>query len=214
MSENECFINERLQKLQNANFVKVYEILEDDERYYIVMEYLENGTLYDNYCDADDEPLSEDYCRPIIFQVAQALDQLHQRMIIHRDIKLTNVLIDNDSISIKLADFGSAVQIETACGTVKTKAGTPGYYAPEILKGEEYGTQADIYSLGAMMYALLTFKLPFLSDNDLASYKRGLTGYSKLDLTADPKLSNLSDKAKNLLSLMLEKDPSKRLSAR
>ena len=178
------------------------------------MEYLENGTLYDNYCDADDEPLSEDFCRPIIFQVAQALDQLHQRMIIHRDIKLTNILIDNDSVSIKLADFGSAVQLETACGTVKTKAGTPGYYAPEILKGLEYGTQADIYSLGAMMYALLTFKLPFLSENDQASYKRGLTNNKKLDMTSDPKLSNISERAKDLLSLMLEKDPLKRLSAR
>ena len=151
--------------------MKVYEILEDAARYYIVMEYLENGTLHDNYCDAEDEPLSEDVCRPIIFQVAQALDQLHQRMIIHRDIKLTNVLIDNDLTSIKLADFGSAVQLESACVCVKTRAGTPGYYAPEILAGKEYGTKADIYSLGAMMYALLTYKLPYLSESELDSYQ-------------------------------------------
>lgn len=101
------------------------------------------------------------------------LQDLHQKNIVHRDIKLENILMSSlqNNFQAKIADFGSATILPTADSKARLQIGTNGYFAPEILKAEEYGKEVDIYSLGALTYALLTAKLPFWdADTDKKLY--------------------------------------------
>ena len=110
----------------------------------------------------------------------------------------------------KLANFGTAVQLATPKSKFISKLGTCGYIAPEILKGQACNCAADIYSLGATIYMLFTGRLPFEDEK----YEKMCTKDKEqpLNLIEDPLVANLSESAKNLLSGMLEKDPSRRLT--
>ena len=110
----------------------------------------------------------------------------------------------------KLADFGNAVQLASPKAKFSYEFGTHGYIAPEILKGQPCNCSADIYSLGAILYLLFTARLPF-EDED---YEEMCTKIKEepLNLQQDPFTANLSTSAKSLLSSMLEKDPSRRLT--
>mmetsp|Transcript_14666 Transcript_14666/g.18434 ORF Transcript_14666/g.18434 Transcript_14666/m.18434 type:complete len:94 (-) Transcript_14666:243-524(-) len=91
--------------------------------------------------------------------------------IIHRDIKMNNILVSNDAKTFKLADFGSSAQLASSTEKETKIIGTLGYYAPEILAGVPYGVEIDVFSLGSLLYALLTFRLPFFEDGDKLKYK-------------------------------------------
>ena len=99
----------------------------------------------------------------IIRQVAQGIKVLHSRLIIHRDIKLENLLMTDNTRHAqgKIADFGSAVKFQSADETSDFMIGTPGYTAPEIMTGQNYSFSADMWSLGSLMHALLSARLPF-----------------------------------------------------
>ena len=101
--------------------------------------------------------------RSILLQISQALKYLHVHQIIHRDIKLENIMLTSrkTNCGAKLADFGLAETVKNDCVTNGSKAGTVGYVAPEISEGESYGTSSDIWSLGCLLYAMLTASLPF-----------------------------------------------------
>ena len=98
----------------------------------------------------------------ILVQICQAIKHLHTRQIIHRDIKLENVMLSEEGsgCTAKLADFGLAEQLVDGQSIRQTKAGTPSYLAPEIVQGQSYGTASDMWSLGCLIYVLLTAKLP------------------------------------------------------
>ena len=103
-------------------------------------------------------------------------------------------------------DFGSSAQLTYRDAKVNSRIGTPGYYAPEILEGLPFGIAVDIYSLGALLYALFTFKLPFykgIKESDADYHKRAC--HMRLNLEASPETAKLSILAKNLLHGMLEK---------
>ena len=170
------------------------------------MKYMPAGDLH-RYIRLIDQPLDEDHAKLIIRQVAKGIQALHSRLIMHRDIKSENILVTDNSreTSIKIADFGSAFKLQSASDTAKLMIGTPGYTAPEVLHGKEYGLGCDIWSIGALMYFLLSFRAPFIDDDYQAYKHRALT--EPLNLEADQYLSQLSDSAKDLLRCMLEKDP-------
>ena len=111
---------------------------------------------------------------------------------------------------MRIADLGSAVKLQSADDSTNFMIGTPGYLAPEVMTGKDYSFSADIWSIGALMHALLTAKLPFYSSNRKEMKRRACT--EPLDLETEAMLRRLSEPAKDLLNGLLRKDPSERLT--
>jgi serine/threonine-protein kinase len=153
---------ESVAQLQHPNIVQIYAVGESDGRPYFSLEYVE-GTTLDR--KVRDNPLPPREAAQICKLLASAMDYAHQRGIIHRDLKPSNVLVANDGTP-KISDFGLAKRIAeedsgvTRAGTV---LGTPSYMAPEQAEGKnnQLGPRSDIYSLGAVLYDLLTGRAPF-----------------------------------------------------
>jgi serine/threonine-protein kinase len=150
--------------LNHPNIIRVYDIDEADGLFYMVMDLLPGGTLEARLRDGR---LDRKWSTDVILKMAEALDYAHTRGVIHRDIKPSNILLDADGAPV-LADFGIAklVQAEsdpnlTAAGMVM---GTPAYMAPEQLTGQPPDARSDIYSLGVVLYQLLTGHAPFTGD--------------------------------------------------
>ena len=148
----------------------------------------------------------------IIKQVATGIKALHDRNIIHRDIKLNNILMTSkeDQAIAFIGDFGSSIKLQSSSDTSKFRIGTPGYIAPEMLLGHAYSFGIDVWSLGCMMHLLLSGVPPFWDANRKEHIKLVCT--LPLDLDSKPNLSRLSTKAKDLLMATLEKLPAKRLN--
>ncbi len=202
LSQDEC-----------RNVVKCLEVFSDDEMYYLVTEYMPKGDLAEYCRRCDSWPLPEEEAKSIIKQMATGLSDLHERRILHRDIKLENILVgtsDSKETTVKLADFGSAVRLSGDVDSETFRIGTPCYMAPEIIQGQRYGLKADIWSLGVVLHLILSSSFPFYH-KDIVQIKK-LTVQAELDLEKDSYLSKMSAEAKNLIEGMLTKDPKKRLS--
>jgi len=151
--------------LSHPNIVKVYDVSFGDRMQYIVMEYIDGITLKD-YIERCGSIDSKDTLHFII-QILRALQHAHDKGIIHRDIKPQNIMLLEDG-TIKVTDFGIArfSQSNTKSMTMTNKAiGSVHYVSPEQARGEATDAKSDLYSLGVMMYEMLTGKLPFDADN-------------------------------------------------
>ena len=150
--------------LDHENIVKVYDICQDGEIPFIVAEYIRGRDVGDVLKSGPEGWLNEQYTRRIVEQLLSALDYAHKRGIIHRDVKPSNILL-NEEGTVKVADFGIARIVEDE------EAGKPGeimgsarYMSPEQLKGEETTPQSDLYSVGILLYHCLTGRPPFSGD--------------------------------------------------
>lgn len=146
---------------QHPNIIKLLDLFENSDYYYIVIEYMEGKDLFD-YLKERNFAITEDRGRHLALQIAEAIAYLHSYGIVHRDIKLENVMMsDTSDKSIpKLVDFGLAKIIGPSEKTTEP-FGTLGYVAPEVLKKEPYTFSCDLWSLGCITYALLSGSLPF-----------------------------------------------------
>lgn len=146
---------------KHPNVVKLIDIFESADNFYLVLEYMGGGDLFD-YLKARKFRLTEDRAREIILQLIQAVQFLHSFGVVHRDIKLENVMMSDvtDNAVPKLADFGLA-KIVGPSEKADEPFGTLGYAAPEVLKKEPYGPACDLWSLGCISHALLCGALPF-----------------------------------------------------
>ena len=171
-----------------------------------------SGDLFNYICQQPSQPLDEEHTKIIIKQLCQAVQRLHSKNIIHRDIKIENILMSDNTrqATLKLADLGSATKLESADGTTDFQIGTPGYLAPEVLLGKSYSFSCDIWGIGALMTVLLSAKLPFFEE-DRKERKRRVCN-EPLDLEANSFMARQSDSAKDLVTGMLIKDPSERLT--
>ena len=146
----------------HPNVVQVYDVGEDERGPFIVMEYVEGETLADELLRRGRLPAAE--VVGIGLQVCAALEAAHAEQLVHRDIKPQNILFQPNG-RVKIADFGIARSLaatsQTALGTV---LGTAGYLAPEQARGEQVTAAADLYSLGVVLYELLTGQTPFMAD--------------------------------------------------
>ena len=157
-------------RLSHPNVVNVFDAGEHEGRPYIVMELVEGATL------AGRGPVPAEEARGLALQAARGLADAHHAGLIHRDIKPGNLLLRGDG-TLKIADFGIARAAETTRLTqAGTVLGTAAYLAPEQALGEEVTPAADVYSLGALVYELLTGRLPFEFDSlaDLAEKQRAM----------------------------------------
>jgi len=153
--------------LSHPNIVQVYDRgVSEDGRYYIAMEYVPGGTLKDRI--VREGPLSPDTASAVAVQIADALGAAHERGLIHRDVKPQNVLV-TASGDVKVADFGIA-RAAAADVISRTSAvlGTARYMSPEQAMGQEVGPPSDLYSLGVVLYEMLTGEVPFEADTPVA----------------------------------------------
>lgn len=138
--------------------MKFYEVFESRESVYVVTEYLKGGELFKK---VENKSVSEPDAAQMIQKIAMALEYLHSKNILHRDIKLENIMLaeENSYQEAKLIDFGFATKMDNL-GHIK-KCGTPGYVAPELLLEKDYGSAIDYFSLGVCLFTLLCGKPPF-----------------------------------------------------
>ena len=192
-------------ELNHPNIIKIHKILEDDKYYLVVMEYCEEGELF-NYIVKKDR-LSEKESSFFYYQIINAIEYLHSKGIAHRDLKPENILLGDNHI-IKLIDFGLS-NYYFKDKLLITPCGSPSYASPEMVRGEEYnGANNDIWATGIILFAMLCGYLPFenednAKDNELL-FKKILEG--KIDYP-----NYLSDMAIDLLKKLLVNNPEKRI---
>lgn len=151
-------------QLRHPNILQLFHFFEDRTRVYLVSEFCPAGELYQHLQQRkSDGGIGEAEARSLFLSIVKGVDYLHEHGIIHRDLKLSNILLDA-SMTPKIADFGLAVrQNNPLCSEQKTLCGTPNYLAPEILLKRPYGAAADLWSLGCILYTLLAGRPPFES---------------------------------------------------
>ena len=196
-------------KLSHPSIMQVFEIFEDNANVYIVSEYCKGGELFDIISDKGS--FSEKEACIIMQQLLSGICYSHQNGIVHRDLKPENILMENNKshdLSIKIVDWGCATQINKKERLHETD-GTSYYIAPEVLQGE-YDEKCDIWSCGVILYILLCGYAPFYGEKDEDIFQQVLKG--EYDFPKE-EWDNVSDEAKNLVKKMIEKDPSKRISA-
>ena len=159
-------------KLRHPNILEVFDFAGiDAEDAYIVTEYIRGQTLRQYAVSNTFDP--PEIAAMVIHEIAQALAHAHEAGVIHRDLKPENVMVREDGV-LKLMDFGIAKIIDRDDKLTMTGAlvGSPAHMAPEIIEGEETGAEADIFSLGTMLYYFATGRLPFNGPNTTATLKK------------------------------------------
>ena len=196
-----------LSKLSHPNLVKYITSFQDKEGIYIIMEYCEYGDLYTLLHSVRKKKIyiNEDIIWDISFQCLLALEYLHNKNIIHRDIKLLNIFMSKDKI-IKIGDMGMSKLLSNK-EMKMSRVGTPLYLAPELVKKEKYDYKADIWSLGCSLYHLSKTIPPF-NDENLIKLGEAIVKEQPLPLP-----DCYSDKLCQFIMKLLTKDKNKRPSA-
>lgn len=197
-----------LRQLNHPNIVKMLDSVEELNQHYLIMEFVQGGTLRDRI-DAD-TPIPLDHIFQIALGLTDALTRAHSLNIIHRDLKPANVLIEGNDTP-KLTDFGIA-HMSTLPNLTQTGmvVGTPHYLSPEACNGEKVDTRADIWSLGIILFEMLTGKLPFTGSSFLDTVMAILS-----DPVPDIKQyrPDVNPDLIKLINQMLEKDRKKRTAS-
>ncbi|XP_026090548.1 serine/threonine-protein kinase MARK2-like isoform X15 [Carassius auratus] len=200
-SLQKLFREVRIMKLLNhPNIVKLFEVIETDKTLYLVMEYASGGEVFD-YLVAHGR-MKEKEARAKFRQIVSAVQYCHQKCIVHRDLKAENLLLDAD-MNIKIADFGFSNEF-TLGNKLDTFCGSPPYAAPELFQGKKYdGPEVDVWSLGVILYTLVSGSLPFDGQNLKELRERVLRGKYRVPFY-------MSTDCENLLKKLLILNPTKR----
>uniref|UniRef100_A0A8C9XTB5 Calcium/calmodulin-dependent protein kinase type IV n=1 Tax=Sander lucioperca TaxID=283035 RepID=A0A8C9XTB5_SANLU len=200
-----------LLRLSHPNIIQLKEIFETDTDIALVLELVTGGELFDRIVERG--YYSERDAAHVIKQILEAVAYLHDNGVVHRDLKPENLLYADLSLDapLKIADFGLSKIIDDQV-TMKTVCGTPGYCAPEILRGNAYGPEVDMWSVGVILYILLCGFEPFFDPRgDQYMYSRILNCDYEF---VSPWWDDVSLNAKDLVSKLIVLDPHKRLSVR
>ncbi|EQC29846.1 CAMK protein kinase [Saprolegnia diclina VS20] len=192
-----------LQSLDHPNIVRCTECFEATDGPCVVLELLSGGDLFNRF--QYQRRFAEDDVRHVVYGVLSALAYCHARSLVHRDIKLENILFDNHN-TVKLADFGFATYAPSA---LTRACGTLGFLAPEVAHAQPYGTPVDIWATGIVMFTLVFDRLPFGTSFETL---HGLTHASTVPYPPQ-KSGRLSANARRVLEAMLTVDPAKRATA-
>uniref|UniRef100_A0A8B9JPB9 non-specific serine/threonine protein kinase n=1 Tax=Astyanax mexicanus TaxID=7994 RepID=A0A8B9JPB9_ASTMX len=186
--------------LTGREVVKLFEVIETEKTLYLVMEYASGGEVFD-YLVAHGR-MKEKEARAKFRQIVSAVQYCHQKHIVHRDLKAENLLLDAD-MNIKIADFGFSNEF-TLGNKLDTFCGSPPYAAPELFQGKKYdGPEVDVWSLGVILYTLVSGSLPFDGQNLKELRERVLRGKYRIPFY-------MSTDCENLLKRFLVLNPSKR----
>uniref|UniRef100_A0A8C9T261 Serine/threonine-protein kinase MARK1 n=1 Tax=Scleropages formosus TaxID=113540 RepID=A0A8C9T261_SCLFO len=200
-SLQKLFREVRIMKILNhPNIVKLFEVIETEKTLYLVMEYASGGEVFD-YLVAHGR-MKEKEARAKFRQIVSAVQYCHQKRIVHRDLKAENLLLDAD-MNIKIADFGFSNEF-TVGNKLDTFCGSPPYAAPELFQGKKYdGPEVDVWSLGVILYTLVSGSLPFDGQNLKELRERVLRGKYRIPFY-------MSTDCENLLKKLLVLNPVKR----
>ena len=190
--------------LQHPYVLPIFDAGEENGRCYIVTEYVHHARTLSTYCRPDNLLPLDDVIE-IVFKCAKALHYAHTRGVIHRDIKPSNILLTQDG-EVRIIDFGIALVSDADISRIEGIAGSPSYMSPEQVQSLELTPRSDIYSLGAVMYELLTGARPFRAGN----LQKLL--HQIVYATPPPvhKLREVSEELENVVVAALQKDPAKR----
>ena len=191
-----------LEKLNHINVIKIYKINEDNENYYILMEFCENGELF--HYIVERQRLKEEKAAFFFYQLINGLEYIHSKNIVHRDLKPENLLLGKDNI-LKIIDFGLSNFCEPN-NYLETPCGSPCYASPEMVNGDKYnGHMIDIWSTGIILFAMVCGYLPFEDpDNDIL--------FKKILKCKIQYPEYLSDMTIDLMKKILVVDPLKRIT--
>lgn len=149
--------------LQHPNIMPIFDAGEENGKYYVVTEYIQGARTLARYCKPDNLLRIDDVVE-IVYKCAKALHYAHGRGVIHRDIKPSNIMLTTDN-DVRIIDFGIAIVTDSDISQIRGIAGSPSYMSPEQVQSEELTNRSDLYSLGAVMYELLTGFRPFRAGN-------------------------------------------------
>ena len=198
---------EILKELDHPSVCRIIDIFEDRKKFYFVQEYLSGGGLFESLIQ--NVGFTENACAAIIKQVLSAVHYLHSKNIVHRDIKPENIIFEtNDALNVKLMDFGNSRKMgenESLNGVY----GTAYYVAPEVLDGN-YDNKCDVWSVGVILYMLLSGCPPFTGNSDVQIIESVRQGLYSIEGGVWDQVSPL---AKDLVCKMLTKNPDERISA-
>ncbi len=205
--ERFLFEGEILSKLKHKNIVPVYDVGNNGNIYYIAVEYLEGKSLKEKIHPETGRRIDVEEALQVIKIIAGALQYAHEKELIHRDIKPENILFRADDTPV-LVDFGIAKDFtsEKSLTITGTSIGTPYYMSPEQIKGMEPDGRNDIYSLGVVLYEMLTGKVPYEASDII-------TIALKHERDPVPKLPRELNYLQELLEKMMAKDRKKRISS-
>ncbi|EFX86145.1 hypothetical protein DAPPUDRAFT_313175 [Daphnia pulex] len=188
--------------LDHPNIVKLFQVIETEKTLYLVMEYASGGEVFD-YLVLHGR-MKEKEARAKFRQIVSAVQYCHQKRIIHRDLKAENLLLDSE-MNIKIADFGFSNEF-TPGSKLDTFCGSPPYAAPELFQGKKYdGPEVDVWSLGVILYTLVSGSLPFDGSTLRELRERVLRGKYRIPFY-------MSTDCENLLKKFLVLNPTKRAS--
>lgn len=186
-----------LKRIKSDYLVRIIDYYKDSQYMYLVMEYAPKGDLegYIRSLFRNNRKINYKFLDTVIYQLTEGLNVLHKNNIIHRDIKLPNILIFDDNL-VKITDFGVSKLLENGKLSTDTAIGTPYYMSPEVVKGTPYNYSVDFWALGCLIYKFLTNKYPFEASNIALLCNKIVKG--KYDLSIIP------FKYKNIVKKLLE----------
>ncbi len=191
--------------LQHPNILPIYDAGEENDQYYVVMEHIQGARTLEVYCRPDNLLRVDDVVK-IIYRCAKALHYAHKRGVIHRDIKPGNIMLTTEN-DVRIIDFGIAILKDADISRIEGIAGSPSYMSPEQIKSAEISSVSDLYSLGAVMYELVTGFRPFRASTltRLLNQIIYATAAPIHTLRAD-----VPEELEEIVSVALQKDPEKR----
>jgi len=192
------FLNEIriLQKLDHPNIIKLYEIYESQDKFYLVMEFLSGPNLSKRI--EKEGNISEYFIASVLYKILSAINYCHSIGICHRDIKPENIMFNDKEV--KIIDFGLSKKFHSGVAKFKSFLGTPYYVAPEVIK-QEYSFNCDVWSIGATAFKIITGQPPFPNfDKDILFH--GVVILEKQRISSDFSLKKIqiSDLSLNKLS--------------
>ena len=194
---------EAVANITHPNIVNVYDVGQEGKVHYIVMEYVDGQNLKEII--KNEGVLDEYTALDITKQIAQALSAAHKKGVIHRDIKPHNILISNEDRQVKVADFGIAKAVSNSTITnIGSIIGSVHYFSPEQAKGQPVANNADLYSLGIVLYEMLIGRVPFRGDSPISIALQHIN--EEIEFTQEEK-TKIPHSIRTLISKMTEKSP-------
>jgi serine/threonine protein kinase len=191
--------------LQHPNILPIYDAGEENGHCYIVTEHVHGARTLASYCRADNLLRIDDVVE-LTYKCAKALHYAHTRGVIHRDIKPSNIMLTQDS-DVRIIDFGIALVADSEISRIEGIAGSPSYMSPEQVQSLELTNRSDLYSLGAVMYELLTGSRPFRAGN-LQKLLHQIVYATPQPIHTLRK--EIPEEIENVVAVALQKDPQKR----
>eukprot|EP00928_Gymnodinium_smaydae_P082193 TRINITY_DN6558_c0_g1_i2.p1 TRINITY_DN6558_c0_g1~~TRINITY_DN6558_c0_g1_i2.p1 ORF type:complete len:725 (+),score=128.54 TRINITY_DN6558_c0_g1_i2:437-2611(+) len=162
-----------LSRIIHPRVLQVHEVVECPLFSHLICELVDGESLRAFVQKQPGNRLQENGARHFYQQVVDGVNHLHERLVVHRDLKLENLLLDRSQTNVKIIDFGFAAQVASKDARLRAFCGTPSYMAPEIIRGEGYsGFAADVWALGVVVFSLLTGALPFAGRTELQLYAK------------------------------------------